>query len=239
MEINHWTIFTKSNIARIVKAVPPSHKWMREKLNVSGLKSQVRIKWKRLLLSRKVELICKNYVWIARKISFSELANNASQQVSALLCNWNHAMISNGESLFRPKMCLCCCWFVTFVAIFTLGTQQSAISIFIDPEKLWRLPNGRLACLALPIKHTLRWPLLLNTTSQCMCAHESASTNTRGGQFFWGPLQCISCILCPEPFYLFRVWLVSGGLANQSFRMEMPGACLSNTDKSDAKTFAF
>ena len=124
MEINHWTIFTKSNIARIVKAVPPSHKWMREKLNVSGLKSQVRIKWKRLLLSRKVELICKNYVWIARKISFSELANNASQQVSALLCNWNHAMISNGESLFRPKMCLCCCWFVTFVAIFTLGTQH-------------------------------------------------------------------------------------------------------------------
>ena len=116
---------------------------------------------------------------------------------------------------------------------------HSAISIFIDPEKLWRLPNGRLACLALPIKHTLRSPLLLNTTSQCMCAHESASTNTRGGQFFWGPLQCISCILCPEPFYLFRVWLVSGGLANQSFRMEMPGACLSNTDKSDAKTFAF
>ena len=115
---------------------------------------------------------------------------------------------------------------------------HSAISIFIDPEKLWRLPNGRLACLALAIKHILRLPLLLNTTSQCMCAHESASTNTRGGLIFWGPLQYISYILCPEPFYLFRVWLVIGGLANQSFGMEMPGSCLSNTDKSDAKTFA-
>ena len=59
-----------------------------------------------------------------------------------------------------------------------------------------------------------------------------------GGLFFWGPVQCISCILCPEPFYLFRVWLMSGGLESQSFGMEMPEACLSNTDKSDAKTFA-
>ena len=53
MEINHWTIFTKSNIARIVKAVPPSHKWMREKLNVSGLKSQVRIKMKKTVVVQK------------------------------------------------------------------------------------------------------------------------------------------------------------------------------------------
>ena len=195
-------------------------------------------KWKRLLLSRKVELICINYVWIPRKISFSKGA--CQQRFSASFypplqlescydLQWRVSISTRNVHMLSLVRHNCC----------HIHIGHSAISIFIDPEKLWRLPNGRLACLALPIKHILRClPLLLNTTSQCMCALEGASTNTWGGLFFWGPVQCISCILCPEPFYLFRIWLVSGGLANQSFGMEMPEACLSNTDKSDAKTFA-
>ena len=222
--------------ARIVKAVPPSHKWMREKLNVSGLKSQVRIKMKKTVVVQKsganlhiLRLDPKEDIFLG----------TCQQRFSASLCSPLQLEscydLQAMESLhFNQK-----CAYVVAGSSHLLPYLHWALSIFIDPEKLWRLPNGRLACLALAIKHTLRSPLLLNTTSQCMCAHESASTNTRGGLIFWGPLQCISYILCPEPFYLFRVWLVIGGLANQSFRMEMPGACLSNTDKSDAKTFAF